>query len=92
MTVPQADGRLHLGVALDGAGWRLIPTVTATHTEPLHISKAIATLDCIRSGEGAIEFPTPHQARSHSWTGEDRPMVADQVRSSELLAEEWNRQ
>jgi alkanesulfonate monooxygenase SsuD/methylene tetrahydromethanopterin reductase-like flavin-dependent oxidoreductase (luciferase family) len=33
----------------------------------------------IRSGEGAIEFPTPDQARSHSWTGEDRAMVADRV-------------
>jgi alkanesulfonate monooxygenase SsuD/methylene tetrahydromethanopterin reductase-like flavin-dependent oxidoreductase (luciferase family) len=33
----------------------------------------------IRSGEGAIEFPTPDQARSHSWTDEDRAMVADRV-------------
>jgi alkanesulfonate monooxygenase SsuD/methylene tetrahydromethanopterin reductase-like flavin-dependent oxidoreductase (luciferase family) len=33
----------------------------------------------IRSGEGAIEFPTPDQARSHSWTDVDRAMVADRV-------------
>jgi alkanesulfonate monooxygenase SsuD/methylene tetrahydromethanopterin reductase-like flavin-dependent oxidoreductase (luciferase family) len=33
----------------------------------------------IRSGDGAIEFPTPAQARAHSWTDEDRAMVADRV-------------
>jgi alkanesulfonate monooxygenase SsuD/methylene tetrahydromethanopterin reductase-like flavin-dependent oxidoreductase (luciferase family) len=33
----------------------------------------------IRSGEGAIAFPTPQQARAHPWTGADREMVADRV-------------
>jgi alkanesulfonate monooxygenase SsuD/methylene tetrahydromethanopterin reductase-like flavin-dependent oxidoreductase (luciferase family) len=33
----------------------------------------------IRSGEGAIEFPTPDEARSHSWSEEDRALVADRV-------------
>jgi alkanesulfonate monooxygenase SsuD/methylene tetrahydromethanopterin reductase-like flavin-dependent oxidoreductase (luciferase family) len=33
----------------------------------------------IRSGEGAIAFPTPEQARSHAWTAEDRDLVADRV-------------
>jgi alkanesulfonate monooxygenase SsuD/methylene tetrahydromethanopterin reductase-like flavin-dependent oxidoreductase (luciferase family) len=33
----------------------------------------------IRSGEGAIEFPTPDEARSHQWTGEDRALVADRI-------------
>jgi alkanesulfonate monooxygenase SsuD/methylene tetrahydromethanopterin reductase-like flavin-dependent oxidoreductase (luciferase family) len=33
----------------------------------------------IRSGEGAIPFPTPQQARAHAWTAEDRDMVADRV-------------
>ncbi|MGW4276080.1 hypothetical protein ACWEGQ_27845, partial [Streptomyces seoulensis] len=28
----------------------LVPTVVATHTEPFHISKAIATLDYVSSG------------------------------------------
>jgi alkanesulfonate monooxygenase SsuD/methylene tetrahydromethanopterin reductase-like flavin-dependent oxidoreductase (luciferase family) len=133
MTDPQADGRLHLGVALEGAGWHpsawreqgarpaellsagywtdvvteaeqglldfvtfedalslqstsrrgpdrrtdqvrgrldatliaarvaplttsigLIPTVTVTHTEPFHISKAIATLDWVSSGRAGV--------------------------------------
>jgi alkanesulfonate monooxygenase SsuD/methylene tetrahydromethanopterin reductase-like flavin-dependent oxidoreductase (luciferase family) len=33
----------------------------------------------IRSGEGAIPFPTPQEARAHSWTDEDRALVADRV-------------
>lgn len=33
----------------------------------------------IRSGEGAIPYPTPEQARAHRWTDEDRALVADRV-------------
>ena len=33
----------------------------------------------IRSGEGAIAFPTPQQARAHTWTDADRALVADRV-------------
>jgi len=33
----------------------------------------------IRSGEGAIPFPTPGEARAHTWTDEDRALVADRV-------------
>ncbi len=33
----------------------------------------------IRSGAGAIEYPTPDQARLHTWTEEDRELVADRV-------------
>ncbi|MFE4958215.1 LLM class flavin-dependent oxidoreductase [Streptomyces sp. NPDC056653] len=33
----------------------------------------------IRTAEGAIEFPTPEQARAHVWTGADRELVADRV-------------
>ena len=33
----------------------------------------------IRSGEGAIPFPTPEQARAHTWTAADRALVADRV-------------
>ncbi len=33
----------------------------------------------IRTGEGAIEFPTPAQASAHGWTDEDRALVADRV-------------
>jgi alkanesulfonate monooxygenase SsuD/methylene tetrahydromethanopterin reductase-like flavin-dependent oxidoreductase (luciferase family) len=33
----------------------------------------------IRSGEGAIPFPEPDEARAHAWTGEDRALVADRI-------------
>jgi alkanesulfonate monooxygenase SsuD/methylene tetrahydromethanopterin reductase-like flavin-dependent oxidoreductase (luciferase family) len=33
----------------------------------------------IRSGEGAINFPTPQEARAHTWTDADRALVADRV-------------
>ena len=33
----------------------------------------------IRTGAGAIQFPTPEQARAHAWTDADRELVADRV-------------
>jgi alkanesulfonate monooxygenase SsuD/methylene tetrahydromethanopterin reductase-like flavin-dependent oxidoreductase (luciferase family) len=33
----------------------------------------------IRTGEGAIPFPTPAEARGHSWTPADRELVTDRV-------------
>jgi alkanesulfonate monooxygenase SsuD/methylene tetrahydromethanopterin reductase-like flavin-dependent oxidoreductase (luciferase family) len=33
----------------------------------------------IRTGAGAIAFPTPAQARAHPWTDEDRALVADRI-------------
>ena len=33
----------------------------------------------IRSGDGAIPFPTPQEAARHHWTDEDRALVADRV-------------
>jgi luciferase family oxidoreductase group 1 len=33
----------------------------------------------IRSGEGAIPFPTPDEARRHDWTPQDRDLVQDRI-------------
>jgi alkanesulfonate monooxygenase SsuD/methylene tetrahydromethanopterin reductase-like flavin-dependent oxidoreductase (luciferase family) len=33
----------------------------------------------IRTGAGAIAYPTPAQARAHPWTDEDRALVADRI-------------
>ncbi|MFG2257801.1 LLM class flavin-dependent oxidoreductase [Streptomyces mirabilis] len=33
----------------------------------------------IRTAEGAIEFPTPKEARAHVWSDPDRALVADRV-------------
>jgi alkanesulfonate monooxygenase SsuD/methylene tetrahydromethanopterin reductase-like flavin-dependent oxidoreductase (luciferase family) len=35
----------------------------------------------IRSGEGAIPFPTPEEADAHVWTEEDRALVADRTQT-----------
>jgi alkanesulfonate monooxygenase SsuD/methylene tetrahydromethanopterin reductase-like flavin-dependent oxidoreductase (luciferase family) len=33
----------------------------------------------IRTAEGAIPFPTPEEARGHTWTDADRELVADRL-------------
>jgi alkanesulfonate monooxygenase SsuD/methylene tetrahydromethanopterin reductase-like flavin-dependent oxidoreductase (luciferase family) len=33
----------------------------------------------IRTGEGAIQFPTPEQSREHAWTDEQRKLVVDRT-------------
>jgi alkanesulfonate monooxygenase SsuD/methylene tetrahydromethanopterin reductase-like flavin-dependent oxidoreductase (luciferase family) len=33
----------------------------------------------IRTAEGAIPFPTPVQARAHTWTDADRELVVDRI-------------
>ncbi|MFJ8487675.1 LLM class flavin-dependent oxidoreductase [Streptomyces sp. NPDC094038] len=33
----------------------------------------------IRTGEGAIPFPTPEEARAHVWTDQDRELVRDRL-------------
>ncbi|MBJ6638472.1 LLM class flavin-dependent oxidoreductase [Streptomyces sp. DHE7-1] len=43
----------------------LVPTVIATHTEPFHISKAIATLDYVSAGRAGLRVQIsarPHEA------------------------------
>ncbi|MFJ9713131.1 LLM class flavin-dependent oxidoreductase [Streptomyces sp. NPDC101234] len=43
----------------------LVPTVIATHTEPFHISKAIATLDYVSTGRAGVRVQVsarPHEA------------------------------
>jgi alkanesulfonate monooxygenase SsuD/methylene tetrahydromethanopterin reductase-like flavin-dependent oxidoreductase (luciferase family) len=44
----------------------LVPTATTTHTEPFHVSKAIATLDYVSGGRGGVQVrvsPTALEAR-----------------------------
>jgi alkanesulfonate monooxygenase SsuD/methylene tetrahydromethanopterin reductase-like flavin-dependent oxidoreductase (luciferase family) len=33
----------------------------------------------IRTGSGAIQFPTPAEARAHQWSDEDRTLVEDRL-------------
>ncbi len=48
---------------VDGIG--LVPSIIATHTEPFHISKAIATLDYVSNGRAGVRVqvsPRPYEA------------------------------
>ncbi|EFL13241.1 FMNH2-utilizing oxygenase, partial [Streptomyces sp. C] len=40
----------------------LVPTVTATHTEPFHVSKAIATLDHVSRGRAGLDVQVSQPA------------------------------
>lgn len=53
-------GRLDAGlvaarVAPETAGIGIVPVATTTHTEPFHISKAIATLDFVSGGRAGVQ-------------------------------------
>jgi alkanesulfonate monooxygenase SsuD/methylene tetrahydromethanopterin reductase-like flavin-dependent oxidoreductase (luciferase family) len=53
-------------VAPLSTGIGLLPTVVATHTEPFHASKAIATLDYVSQGRAGVRIQVtgrPHEAQ-----------------------------
>jgi alkanesulfonate monooxygenase SsuD/methylene tetrahydromethanopterin reductase-like flavin-dependent oxidoreductase (luciferase family) len=54
----------------------LVPTVTVTHTEPFHISKAIATLDYVSSGRAGVRVQVSPVAREAAHFGR-RTLPAD---------------
>ena len=47
----------------------LVPTVVATHTEPFHMSKAIATLDYVTSGRAGVRVRVSADPREASHVG-----------------------
>ncbi|MFD9796634.1 LLM class flavin-dependent oxidoreductase [Streptomyces sp. NPDC059070] len=61
----------------------LVPTVVATHTEPFHISKAIATLDHVSLGRAGLRVqiaPRPNEA-AHFGRRTLPPLPADAFRT-----------
>ena len=69
----------------------LVPTVVATHTEPFHVSKAIATLDYVSTGRAGVRVQvsarptrprTSAAARSRARPATDSPAVAADATSS----------
>src|SRR5882757_8478997 len=50
----------------------LIPTVVVTHTEPFHISKAIATLDFVSSGRAGVRVQVSGRAYESALFGRRR--------------------
>lgn len=64
----------------------LVPTVTATHTEPFHISKAIATLDHVSRGRAGLRVrvsPSAYEARHFG----RRPVPLPEAESYEEAAD-----
>ncbi|MGW4690404.1 LLM class flavin-dependent oxidoreductase [Streptomyces sp. NPDC004244] len=76
----------------------LVPSVTATHTEPFHVSKAIATLDYVSGGRAGLRVQTaglPHEARHFGRrqfpvpVGELAEEAADHVEVVRRLWDSW---
>ena len=73
----------------------LVPSVTVTHTEPFHISKAIATLDYVSAGRAGVRVQVsgrPYEARHFGRRSfpvdlaDDNPAAAESP-AADLLAE-----
>jgi len=76
----------------------LIPTVTVTHTEPFHISKAVATLDFVSSGRAGVRVQVsarPHEAahfgrRELPATGVAEELFAEAADYVEVVRRLWD--
>ncbi|MFB7355750.1 LLM class flavin-dependent oxidoreductase [Streptomyces gardneri] len=77
----------------------LVPTVTATHTEPFHISKAIATLDHVSRGRAGLSIQVSqldHEARHFGRRAVSLPdaeayeEAADHVEAIRRLWDSWD--
>ncbi|MFD8389471.1 LLM class flavin-dependent oxidoreductase [Streptomyces sp. NPDC059680] len=68
----------------------LVPTVVATHTEPFHISKAIATLDYVSTGRAGLRVQIsarPNEAAHFGRRGIGRIEAYDSPAAQDILAE-----
>jgi alkanesulfonate monooxygenase SsuD/methylene tetrahydromethanopterin reductase-like flavin-dependent oxidoreductase (luciferase family) len=80
----------------------LVPTVIVTHTEPFHVSKAIATLDWVSSGRAGLRVrvsarpdEAAHFGRREPLAGPDAPAAlfdeaADYVEVLRRLWDSWD--
>jgi len=77
------------------AGIGLVPTVTTTHTEPFHVSKAIATIDHVSRGRAGWQVgwsTTPAEAAAFGRKGvQDEPdAVAEADEAVEVVTRLWD--
>ncbi|MFF4653277.1 LLM class flavin-dependent oxidoreductase [Streptomyces sp. NPDC001380] len=69
----------------------LVPTVTATHTEPFHLSKAVATLDHVSNGRAGVRIRVtarPDEAAHFGRRTFPAPGTSDPTDSPAAVAEE----
>jgi alkanesulfonate monooxygenase SsuD/methylene tetrahydromethanopterin reductase-like flavin-dependent oxidoreductase (luciferase family) len=64
----------------------LIPTAITTHTEPFHLSKAIATLDYVSGGRAGVRVQIAGRAdtAAHFGRREIRPLSTEQLNTGQL--------
>src|SRR6478609_8826701 len=77
------------------AGIGLVPTVTTTHTEPFHVSKAIATIDHVSAGRAGWQVgwsTTPAEAAAFGRKGaQDEPdAVAEADEAVDVVTRLWD--
>jgi alkanesulfonate monooxygenase SsuD/methylene tetrahydromethanopterin reductase-like flavin-dependent oxidoreductase (luciferase family) len=74
----------------------LVPTVIATHTEPFHVSKAIATLDYASSGRAGVRVRVSRDAAEYALLGrrespgEATPLLAEAADYVEAVRRLWD--
>ncbi|MGW6845454.1 LLM class flavin-dependent oxidoreductase [Streptomyces sp. NPDC054958] len=74
----------------------LVPTVTATHTEPFHVSKAIATLDHVSRGRAGLRIQVSGLAREARHFGRrtapftDGELYAEAADHVEVIRRLWD--
>ncbi|MFC7329728.1 LLM class flavin-dependent oxidoreductase [Marinactinospora rubrisoli] len=77
------------------SGIGLVPTVTTTHTEPFHVSKAVATLDYVSAGRAGWRFAvsgTAAEARHIGRRGLAAPeeLWAEAAAVADVVARLWD--
>jgi alkanesulfonate monooxygenase SsuD/methylene tetrahydromethanopterin reductase-like flavin-dependent oxidoreductase (luciferase family) len=70
----------------------LVPTATVTHTEPFHVSKAIATLDFVSTGRAGWRAQLSRPAENaHFGRRESQPLRIADLKNPEVQAEMTDR-
>ena len=77
-------------VAPRTSGIGLVPAVTTTHTEPFHISKAIATLDWVSTGRAGVQVRVGGGAVEARLFGRRTDQVERPLRSPAALADSFD--
>ena len=77
------------------AGIGLVATVDTTHTEPFHVSKAVATIDHVSHGRAAWQVAwstTPQAARAFGRKGvqDEADAIAEAAEAAHVVARLWD--
>ncbi|GAB2808443.1 LLM class flavin-dependent oxidoreductase [Lentzea nigeriaca] len=69
----------------------LVPTAVVTHTEPFHLSKAIATLDYVSKGRAGVQLTTDSLAAKHFGRRDDFTDLWEEAADyAEVLRRLWD--